>query len=390
MKVKKIHAAAITDLSIFKNPNAPRHKWGDRTDTTNPLSRYREHVGSGERFQDPWPMCVCIATAEDGTWGMGMTKHAGPVVPVINDCFRHLVEGENVFATEYLWNMMVRVAAARYGAAGLASYAISAVDLALWDLKGKILRRPVYELCGGPARDQIHCYATGLDIDWYLELGFEAIKLCTLYGPGLTSAALEANEATVANARDKVGDRFDLMLDLWPVHDPQFTIELGCRLKNYNLRWLEDFLHPEDYIAYPEVRSRLPDQRLAAGERWYTDRPFQLAATGRWLDIFQPDIQWAGGVTAIQKIAHIADSAGIEIALHAGCNDAYGQHLCYALPGNRWGEYFIESAAGENIMNGYRNTPGMALPKNGKLIPSDAPGFGIEVTLDMLETALSV
>ena len=77
---------------------------------------------------------------------------------------------------------------------------------------------------------------------------------------------------------------------------------------------------------------------MAAGERWSTDRPYQYAAQRHLVDILQPEVLWMGGVTASVKVATIAESSGRKIAMHAGCNDAYGQHWCYALPGNRWGE----------------------------------------------------
>ena len=388
MKVESVRAAAIRNVAPFRKPDAAPAAWIDGDEGGNPLSRYREFMGKGERFQTPWPDCVCIVTAEDGTFGVGMTRHSGPVAPVINECFGPMLAGENALATERLWNMMSRVASARFGLGGIAGCALSAVDLALWDLKGKVLGRPAYELLGGPARDRVHCYATGFDVDWFLELGFEAIKLPTAHGAGESTAALEANEAVVAGVREKVGPGFDLMMDFWPVSDLAFAIELGQRLRPYDLRWLEDFLYPDDLLAYPEVRRRLPEQTLAAGERWYGDRPFAHAAAGRWLDIFQPDVQWVGGATASVKVAHIADAAGIEIAMHAGLNDPYGQHLCYALPGNRWGEFFVGTAPGVDLRDGFRSVPGMALPEKGRLVPSDAPGFGIELTLGMIEAAL--
>ncbi|MFT5112829.1 MAG: L-rhamnonate dehydratase [Parasphingorhabdus sp.] len=388
MKINSLRAFYLQHPEQFCAVNRHPQTWSKNQDMANPLSRYREFAGQSDQNRPAWPAVVCIAESEDGQFGIGMSSHAGPVVPLINDYLSQLVCGENLFATERLWNKMVRCCAASFGAAGIASYGISAVDLALWDLKGKVLGKPVYELVGGPARDEIHCYATGMDIDWYLECGFQAIKLCALQGPEGETAALNRNEQSVATIRHKLGDDFDLMIDLWPFHDAKFTVEMASRLSQYDLRWIEDYLHPEDFESYRAVRQRLPQQTLAAGERWYTDRPFSLAAHERWVDILQPDIQWVGGVTGVLKVATIAEAAGLEIALHAGLNDAYGQHLCLALPGNRWGEFYVASAPEQDLLAGYRPTPGMALPKDGKLTPNPAPGFGIEITRAQLELAI--
>ena len=105
------------------------------------------------------------------------------------------------------------------------------------------------------------------------------------------------------------------------------------------------------------------------------------------LDIFQPDVQWVGGVTATLKINGIAEAAGVELAMHAGCNDSYGQHMCYALPNNLWGEFNVDSGMGVPLVDGYRPTPGMAIPENGYLVPSDSPGFGLEISLEAIEAA---
>ena len=388
MNIKQIKAAAVRKPEVFGKAGGPRADWDTGSDRGNPLSRYREHKAQGHLFPPPWSDLVCLVAAEDGTWGMGMSRHADPAAPIINDYFAPLLTGGDVMATELHWDRMVRLSAAYFGASGLASYAISALDLALWDLKGKLLRRPVYELLGGPARERIYCYVTGHDIDWYRELGFKAFKLFFVHGPAEGIIALEKNEAMIAEAREQVGYDVDLMLDLWPVSDVTFTVELGERLKAYRLKWLEDYLYTGDFKGYDEVRKRLPNQTLAAGERWYTHMPFQRMAEHRSVDIFQPDVQWVGGATAAMKVCHIAESVGIEIAMHAGCNDAYGQHLCYAMPNNLWGEFVVTSAAGVSLMDGYRPTPGMSVPHDGYLVPSDAPGFGIELTLEQLESAI--
>ena len=232
MNIKEVKAAGIIQPATFGKTGGPKRTLAETADAGNPLSRYIDHQSQGHRFQPPWSDVVCVVTAEDGTWGMGMSRHSGPVVPIINDYFAPLLTGGDVMATERHYDLMLRIASAHMGVSGIASYAISAVDLALWDLKGKLLGRPVYTLLGGPAREKIYCYATGHDFDWFEELGFKAIKIWNLHGANRGIAALERNEAMVAATRERLGAGFEIMLDMWLVHDITFTVELpsGCVL----------------------------------------------------------------------------------------------------------------------------------------------------------------
>ena len=103
----------------------------------------------------------------------------------------------------------------------------------------------------------------------------------------------------------------------------------------------------------------------------------------RLADILQPDIAWAGGVTGLLKICHMAEAAGIPVIPHAGLNMPYGQHFCFAMPNVPWGEFLPQAAPGVALEDSI-TIPGMAVPKDGLLVPSDAPGFGIDVTLDWI------
>ncbi len=387
MKIKEIVAFPVELPGGVTGAPAGRQPAPRRTEIANPMSRYSKDRPQG-RWRPNWPPLACVVTAENGVWGLGMTTHSGPVAPVINDNFAPMLVGEECMAVEMLWDMMFRMSS-HYGPSGLASFAISAVDLALWDLKGKLLGRPVYELLGGPARDSIFCYATGNNTDWHMELGFKATKLSCLYSPIDGLEGLRKNEEQVAGAREKIGADVELMLDCWMALDVEFAVRQAEMLRPYNLKWMEDSLVPDDFDGFAEMRRRLPRQTLATGEHWYTTLPFMSAAARRSVDIFQPDIQWVGGATAVVKICHIAEAAGISVMPHMGANDAYGQHLCYAMPAVHWGELFIGSAPGVPLesVRGYRQTPGMSLPKDGTLVPSDAPGFGIELTLDELHAA---
>ncbi|MDP7599441.1 MAG: mandelate racemase/muconate lactonizing enzyme family protein [Acidimicrobiales bacterium] len=329
---------------------------------------------------------MCVVTTNSGVWGLGMGSLAGVTAPLINDYLAPMLSGEPIEDRERLWEMMTVACGSHFGASGVASYAISAVDLALWDAAGKLADKPVYELLGTTDPQPVRCYATGSDLEWFGELGFEAFKLACPWGPD-TTAAIDQLVDLVGNGRELVGPSADLMLDCWAVQSVEHAISIGEAVRAFDIEWIEDMIYPEDWDGYSQVRSALPDHRLAAGERWYTDLPFLRAIEYGWVDVLQPDPLWVGGVTPCRRIANAAATAGYDLALHCGANDSYGQHLSAALSGNLWAEMYIGCSRGSPLMNSYRATPGMNLPLKGMLQPSDAPGFGIELSLSDIERA---
>ena len=160
--------------------------------------------------------------------------------------------------------------------------------------------------------------------------------------------------------------------------DVEYAVKLAEQLRPYRLKWLEECLIPEDLDAHVALRQRLPWQTLSTGEHWYTHLPFQWAANHRVVDILQPDITWVGGMSACQKIAHTADAAGLGLMLHGGGGSPYGQHFSIASPCVQWLECFTGTAPGVPLEKRPR-LPGLVVPKEGWLTPSDAPGFGLEV-----------
>ena len=389
MKIKSIEAFAITNPIAGGAYDARQDKaaarrppWTKDAEVANPMSRYPRYKRLRSSWNSHFPQVGCLVTADDGSWGFGTTGYGQATASLINDHLGPLLVDENPLATEKLWDMMMRITSP-YSPSGLAAYAISAIDLALWDLKGKVLKLPVYELAGGPARDRQFCYATGNDTDWHMELGFKATKLACPYGTADGMAALDGNEELVGRTRELIGPQVELMLDCWMAFDVEFAVRLAERLRPYNLKWMEDCLIPEDHTSHRALRERLPWQTLATGEHWYTPYTFFEAARDRVADIFQADINWVGGFTACQKIAAIADAAGLELICHAGMNTPFGQHFTYASTNSRWGEYFVGGAPGVPLEEtlGY---PGMAVPRDGWCVPSAEPGFGHGLTLEAI------
>ena len=379
----------ITDISI-RQLNRPPHKikatprrssWGEEAEVANPMSRYPKVKRHRSMWGPKWEGAWCKVTAEDGTWGLGSIWPARPLVSVIEHFSSQLV-GESCFATEKLADMMFRMTKG-YGTAGLASYAISAVDLALWDLKGKLFAEPVYNIVGGPQKDRIYCYCTGNDVDWYRELGFTAFKLACPYGPADGMDGIHRNDEFVGKAREQIGDKCELMLDCWMAFDVEYTVRLAEVLRPYRLKWMEECLLPEDLDSHVALRERLPWQALSTGEHWYTSMPFQWAINHRVVDILQPDINWCGGMTVCRKICGAAEAAGIDVILHGGGNTVFGQHLSYSMPSVPWAEYYVDTPPGVPLEDVWR-LPGQAVPKDGYIVPNDAPGFGLEIPEEWL------
>ena len=387
MKIKEIR---VVEIELNPKPTTtPRTPSRSGTYQLNrPITRYPSfNRKEGHVSYSEWKRPACIITAEDGTWGFGISLYGGPVTRIISDHFAPYLVGENCMATEKVWDMMVRLSAA-FGATGLTSYAISAVDCALWDLKGKILGRPVYELLGGPQKEKIFCYASGFDQEWYMELGFKATKLFTPWGPDQGKEGLEKLEELVATTRESIGDNVDLMLDAWTGFDIEHTVSVCETMKPYGLKWMEDYISPDDFVGYETVRQRLPWQTLATGEHWYLPTVFAEAAGRRLVDIFQPDVLWCGGITSAAKICHIAEANGINVITHGGMNYPYGQHLAFAMPAITWGERSEGISAPGVPLEEMVKLPGTSVITDGYVAPSDAPGFGLEIDEAWIESVM--
>lgn len=389
MKIRSVHAFAIRSDLVGGPARTParRAAWLDHAEVANPMSRYPRFKRLRASWRPRWPSVACIVTAEDGQWGLGMTRYGSPVIAIVNEHLAPLLAGEPCDDPRALWEMMQRMTSPYAG--GLSCYAVSAIDLALWDLHGKQLRQPVHRLLGSdPARAPLPVYATGNDVDWFLELGFDRVKLACPYGPADGERGLDANEALLRDTRALIGPDRALMIDCWMAFDLPYAIEFARRVRPLGLGWIEDPLMPEDFDGLAALRAATPGQVLAGGEHWYTPEPFERVLRAGSLDIVQPDIGWAGGLTGCLRVAELVRAAGRQMTLHAGMNTAYGQHLSWAVPEVPMGEYFVGAAPGVPLEE-VRLTPGTPVPVRGQLRPSDEPGFGLGLTLEAAQ-ALAV
>ena len=381
----KIRSLRTVQLNIPRpQPRTPprRPSWNRSAPRSLPINYHPEFsrfpgqmpgIGGGMGGGEIWVQ----VTAEDGTWGLGACSFGAPTASLVDTVYAPLLVGRDCLATEYLNDMMWR-ATQRLGDGGHATVARSGVDLALWDLKGKLLEQPVYRLLGGPCRESIDLYATGDDLDWATELGFGAFKVTNPVHYREGTEGLNRLERKIAEARQHIGADAELMLNAVMSFSVEYAVQVTERLRPYHMRWLEEPLVPGDLEGHVELKKAAPWMPIATGEDHHTRIPFRQLVENRCVDVVQPDLHWCGGLTEALKIYHIAEAAGIKISPHGACNSAYGQHFFYALPECTWGEYHLSTPVGVPLKETVQ-IPGQVVPEQGSLVPSDAPGFGLQI-----------
>jgi len=301
---------------------------------------------------------------------------------------KRILVGSDPFEREKLWDKMYRYLV--HGRKGYSMMAISSVDCALWDLIGKALKTPVYRLLGGPTRTEIPAYASMLGhsldpemvskrCEELVEAGFKSMKWFLRYGPKHGLSGFEKNLNLVKTIRDTVGYGIDLMVDAWMGWNVDYAFKMACSLDKYEVKWIEEPLLPDDLEGYVRLKRRMNRSGLhvllAGGEHEYTRWGFlQLLRAGA-LDIIQPDIAWAGGITETLKICALASSYGIQVIPHTK-SVPLTLHLAFSRPS--WEIPIAEYLIKWNVVN-QAPLKVKHLPEKGVFKPPETPGLGLEL-----------
>jgi len=265
--------------------------------------------------------CIVEVVADDGTTGWGECFGPAPLNAAIVSAYARRLIGADALATDAIWQDLYG-AYRDQGQKGLAISALSGVDIALWDLKGKHFGVPVHRLLGGPLRTSVRAYATGTyrvehgdpleyvvdEVAGYVEQGFHAAKLKIGFG-------VDADVALIRAVRKRIGPKPRLMLDANHGYDAIEAIALGRAVADQDIDWFEEPVIPEDLMSYREVRQGQPIP-VAGGECEFTRWGFREVLTSRSMDIIQPDTCAAGGISECKKIADMAAAFGVRYVPH--------------------------------------------------------------------------
>jgi D-galactarolactone cycloisomerase len=336
-------------------------------------------------------------TADDGTYGWGEGYGPARVVRAGVEALAPLVVGADALSSGVVWQEMHR-RFLDYARRGVLVASISAVDVAMWDLKGKLLGAPVSALLGGAHSETCPVYATGMyftegedlprrlarEAAGYAERGFGAVKMKVGF-------SIEQDVANVRAVREGVGPDVGLMVDANHAYSRAEARRLAGRLEEFDVAWFEEPLSPDDYDGYAELR-RATSIPVAAGECEHLCEGFRELLTRGCVGVAQPDICAAGGITEAVRIAALARAFGTPLTPHcwgAGIVFAAALHFVstvHPVPGRMRQDLTpLEMDCTENPLRDELTVPRFKV-EGGRVRVPEAPGLGVDVDGELLKS----
>ena len=300
---------------------------------------------------------------------------------VVHRQLRPFLLGKEALAGEALWDQLYR--SNRHSRSSHYIMAISAVDNALWDLRGRYFKAPVYSLLGGPTRPAVQVYGSCLGFSVEPEFlkkkcvelkqkGFMHQKWFMPFGPGDGAVGMEKNVAIVRNLREAMGYDVDIMFDAFMGWDLNYALQWAKQVEQYRPRWIEEAFTPDKLESFAALR-RATSVPVATGEhfygRWETKRYLDAQA----ITVVQADPEWCGGVSELVKICHIASAYDAHVIPHG-----HGVHAAMHVVASQSPmtcplvEYLIPKMTTYHHFEKWNPTP-----VNGKITLPETPGFGI-------------
>lgn len=368
--------------------------WEDRL--VRPIDIYPEYAEEGhenDAFQKgdivkTSSIFIEIHTDEElyGTAGPIDSSHAD----IVEKSLSKILIGMDPLAIELIWDQMHRLSV--HGRQGITMMAISAIDCALWDLKGKYFNSPVYKILGGPTRKKIPAYASMLGFNvtdmklvsdrakLYKEKGFTAQKWFFRFGPMAGREGLKKNVEMVKTIRESVGEDYEIMLDCWQSMDYKYVVELAKRIEEYRPYWLEETVMPDRIEIYKKIKDKI-NIPLSGAEHDYTRWGMLRFIEKNALDIYQPDIYWAGGLSEVIKISHLASTHDLITIPHGHSSNATLHFSLSQVPINTpFQEYLVKW---NKVHQHFLKTP--EKPNQGFFGETDLVGLGMELDKEKIE-----
>ncbi len=351
--------------------------WINDTIIANPMSRYPVYQTSRSKWgMDAIKGIFIEVTTETGAVGFA-TAYGGYISSwVIKNHFNRFLIGADARDINLLYDQMYRASIPYSGQNGVIINTIAGIDLALWDLVGKIRGEPVHKMIGGKVKDNLQTYVTGPKAKLYKDWGHAGSKIPLPYGPGDGISGLKKNQEIIMETRKEVGPDYRLMIDCYMALDVPYAIDLANAVREANLFWIEEALPPHDLESHKYIKKACPWQKWTTGEHTNTRYGFRNIIRDRSVDILQPDLTLCG-MTETLRIAAMASAYDMIVIPH--CSGVYAYNFGISSTLTPFNEFINLSPKGDEIVpvfgKIFTNEP---VPVNGEVTLSDKPGFGAE------------
>jgi D-arabinonate dehydratase/D-galactarolactone cycloisomerase len=368
-------------------------------EANKPISGYLPlETELGKKVRRGYSACFVKVITDDGTYGFGeslVREVPQATAQVVESLLKRIIVGQNPLETDVLWEEMFGALKTRGHYKGYFIEALSGVDIALWDLKGKVFDQPVYSLLGGKFQKSLKAYASSVlfgepevmarkAMEWVNE-GFDQIKVKVGMG-------VKRDEKNLRMIRDEVGYDVEIMVDANSAYDFSRALRLGRILESLDIYWFEEPVPPYDLKGYRQLKKKL-DVPICGGESHFTRYDFKELVSSECIDIVQSDVARAGGISECVKILNLARAFNLPYTPHiglsgAGCRAA-SIHLSASIPADAFLSYEIYNLKeSPNPLAGDICDSPIEILSEGYLKVNDKAGLGLEIDEEKLKTYL--
>jgi L-rhamnonate dehydratase len=366
------HQAQVNPLDVYDDYRRPPYQ--DKPDGTREVQYEAVYIR------------IRAAPGLEGLYGP-IEREAATIV--LED-LQHFLIGKDALAGEIVWDQMYR--SNRQSRAGIFMMAISAVDNALWDLRGKFYGVPVWRLLGGPSREKVEMYASALGFSLEPDAvrkratelknqGFRYQKWFIGYGPGSGPEGMRKNIELAKTLRETLGDDYEIMFDAYSGWDQDYALEWARQVEKYRPYWMEEVTHPEKIDSFAAIRqgTSVP---LASGEHFYGRWEVERYLQARTLSVVQADPEWCGGVSELVKIGTVASLHDVRVIPHGHSLRAAVHTILSQSPMTfPLGEYLVTKM--RHYHHFEKNPP---LLENAHIAAPTGPGFDVQLDETKIES----
>lgn len=361
MRIKSVNAVAV-DAGFQKQTLQTSR-------VASPMSRWPQFAERRSSWMWPTKKTFVRIESTDGAVGWSCTNGGEISTAIVRDHLARIVEGHEIGSIGDIsetWDQMFG-ALLPYGSAGFSMMAVAGVDIALWDLKAKTEGKSLVDLFGGSRHEEMHCYATTDQPESLAAEDWWGLKAAMPYGPEAGEDGCAANVALMQRFRDVAGQNRHVMLDAFMAWDADYALRFAEAARDLDIFWIEDPLPPHDLDGLRRIRERARGElRLALGNFCFNRWDCEVLLRDKLVDILQPDVAWAGGITECLRIVAMAEAARVPVILH----NTYEQPWALAMTAARQSVPIVEFVDRGASSELYRLMGKEGLRQNGRVAVS--------------------